>query len=570
MATTAPKATDLFSDADTAKEAALRNEEYNSELSKALGTGISDPSAIMAIKSGAATFAQASGSPVAALEALAANKSLSPDALAGLNNALAAQRVAGDSINKEITLTTPLSSSFAAFDLEAPAKLLTPRPTPLRNKLPRKKGIGTSHRVKRILGYTGTGTGGQGNIWPGITETTQNNFAPGSTTPLELIRGPQISYTADDLVLPYNSYSLSDQVSFDANFSGMGYQDLRQLSSTSTLYATMLMEERMLLMARGTASGYSGALTQPAATATGVSKVTAETNLPNGQFQLFVTANAGISSTGFGESIVSAAFSETVSSQVIEINITTPSVGNLGYNLYAKSGAQATATYQGTFQGTKARLVGATSVAVPNTIVYSTTGALVTRAAADTSAYATGYDGILPTVLGPNTGYNNAINAAFSTSNPGVEFQTVFYNLYNGVKADPDEILLNGSDRKQLSDSIKNGSTANYRINLQQTDAGDYIGGTTIGALYNEITGKLVNLTVHPWLPQGVAPVLSYTLPIPDTQVSDVWSVINVQDYMGIQWPVTQFTYDFSTYFRGTFFCYAPAWNGAVSGIFNA
>jgi hypothetical protein len=570
MALQAPSAKELFSDADTAKEAALRNEEYNSELSKALGTGISDPSAIMAIKSGAATFAQASGSPVAALELLAGNKSLSPDALGALNNALAAQRVASDSINKEITLTTPLDSSFAAFDLEAPAKLLTPRPTPLRNKLPRKKGIGTSHRVKRILGYTGTGTGGQGNIWPGITETTQNNFAPGSNTALELIRGPQIGYTADDLVLPYNSYSLSDQVSFDANFSGMGYQDLRQLSSTSTLYATMLMEERMLLMARGTASGYSGALTQPAATATGVSKVTAETNLPNGQFQLFVTANAGISSTGFGESIVSAAFSETVSSQVIEINITTPSVGNLGYNLYAKSGAQATATYQGTFQGTKARLVGATSVAVPNTIVYSTTGALVTRAAADTSAYATGYDGILPTVLGPNTGYNNAINAAFSTSNPGVEFQTVFYNLYNGVKADPDEILLNGSDRKQLSDSIKNGSTANYRINLQQTDAGDYIGGTTIGALYNEITGKLVNLTVHPWLPQGVAPVLSYTLPIPDTQVSDVWSVINVQDYMGIQWPVTQFTYDFSTYFRGTFFCYAPAWNGAVSGIFNA
>ena len=108
MATTAPKATDLFSDADTAKEAALRNEEYNSELSKALGTGISDPSAIMAIKSGAATFAQASGSPVAALEALAANKSLSPDALAGLNNALAAQRVAGDSINKEITLLLPI------------------------------------------------------------------------------------------------------------------------------------------------------------------------------------------------------------------------------------------------------------------------------------------------------------------------------------------------------------------------------------------------------------------------------------------------------------------------------
>ena len=562
MATTAPKATDLFSDAESAKEAALRNEEYTSELSKALGTGISDPSAIMAIKSGSATFAQASGSPVAALEAAAANKSLSPDALSALNNALAAQRVAGESINKEITLTTPLSSSFAAFDLEAPAKLLTPRPTPLRNKLPRKKGIGTSHRVKRILGYTGTGTGGQGNIWPGITETTQNNFAPGSSTPLELIRGPQISYTADDLVLPYNSYSLSDQVSFDANFSGMGYEDLRQLSSTSTLYATMLMEERMLLMARGTASGYSGALATPSAP---TAVATAQTSsLPavtgvTGKVWVKVVASAGT----FGGTVPSAVASDTpAATEYVKVTIS-PVAGAVGYDVYVGTGSSQPLDSAMFYAGTTAT----TTFNVTGALPTSGTTAAQVLAAGNTSAYATGYDGILPTVLGPNTGFNNNINAAFSTSNPGVEFQTTFYNLYNNVKADPDEILLNGSDRKQLSDAIKNGSTANYRINLQQTDAGNYIGGTTIGALYNEITGKMVNLTVHPWLPQGVAPVLSYTLPIPDTQVSDVWAVINVQDYMGIQWPVTQFTYDFSTYFRGTFFCYAPAWNGAVSGI---
>jgi hypothetical protein len=110
------------------------------------------------------------------MEALAATKSLTPDALSGLQNALSAQRVAMQEIQKDITLTSPLSTSFAAFDLEAPAKLLTPRPTPLRNRIPRKKGVGTSHRVKRILGYTGTGTGGVGNTWPGITETTTNTF----------------------------------------------------------------------------------------------------------------------------------------------------------------------------------------------------------------------------------------------------------------------------------------------------------------------------------------------------------------------------------------------------------
>jgi hypothetical protein len=545
------KVKDLF-DESNPKVAAERHEAYLGELNKAL----SSPRSFVNGELGQ--------DPTSAIETLVANKSLSPDALSSLQTALQQQRGAMGDINKEITLTNPLSTSFAAFDLEAPAKMLTPRPTPLRNKIPRKKGIGTSRRVKRITAYTGTGTG-VGNLWPGITETTQNNFAPGASNPFYLERGPQISYIADDLVLPYNSYSLSDQVSFDANFSGMGYQDLRQLSSTSTLYATMLMEERMMLYARGTASPYSGLLSAPASAPTGTARAaaTGETGLSGisgSKVYIYATADAG----AFGQSTLSPASAAITATngQVVDVTLTAVS-GAVGYRIYVGTGASTPADSAFFYYGTVASTTFVLQGALPTT---GATAADVT-AAGNTSAYATGYDGILPTVLGPNTGYNNNINSIFSTSNPGVEYQNVFYNLYNNVKADPDEILINGSDRKQLSDAIKNGSTANYRINLQQTDAGDYVGGTTIGALYNEITGKMVPITVHPWLQQGVSPVLSYTLPIPDTEVSDVWAAINVQDYMGIQWPVVQFTYDFSTYFRGTFFCYAPAWNGAVSGI---
>jgi hypothetical protein len=424
-----------------------------------------------------------------------------------------------------------------------------------------------SHRIKRITGYTGTGTGGQGNIWPGITQTTQNDFAPGAGTPLLYERGPQISYTADDLVLPYNSYSLSDQVSFDANFSGMGYQDLRQLSSTSTLYATMLMEERMMLMARGTASGYSGALAAPTFTLGVATASGSQVALPNATYYVYLTSNAG----AFGQSVLSSVVSQATTSQVIKITVTGVT-GALGYNVYVgtTTGA-ANAHFCGTITGTTGYINAAGGATLGNNVALSTTGTLASTVTADTSAYATGYDGILPTVLNPAiSGSINNINSTFSTSNPGAEFQQVFGQLYDAVKADPDEILLNGQDRKQLSDTIKNGSTANYRLNLSQTETGDYVGGAVIGALNNEITGKMVDLTVHPWLPQGVAPVLSYTLPIPDTEVSDVWANVMVQDYMGIQWPVNQFSYDFSTYFRGTFMCYAPAWNGVVSGIASA
>ena len=554
MALTPPKASDLFSDVSSPKKAAKLMDEYQAELGKALSAGSTVPGQAPATD------------PVSALEAMAATKSLTPDALAGLNNAISAQRLAMQDIQKDISLTSPLSTSFAAFDLEAPAKLLTPRPTPLRNRIPRKKGVGTSHRVKRITGYTGTGTGGQGQIWPGVSETTTTAFGS-----INFERGPKISYTADDLILPYNSYSLSDSVSFDANFSGLGYQDLRQLSSTSTLYATLLMEERMMLMGRGTASGYAGALSAPTVTLTKPSAATGQVALADNTYYVYVTADAGISSTGFGESIVSTVASTTTSSQVLKI-VVGDVTGALGYNVYiGTTTGTANAKYQGTFKSDTAYIVGAGSTTVGDTIVYSTSSSiLASRANADTSAYSTGYDGILPTVLGANSGFVNDINTTFSNTNPGAEFQTVFAGLYNSVKADPDAILINGSDRKQLSDSIKGAANANYRLNITQDETTGAILGSVVGGIVNEVTGKSVDLIVHPWLPQGVAPVISWTLPIPDTEVSDVWSNYLVQDYMGIQWPVTQFAYEFSTYFRGTFFCTAPAWNGVVSGIVSA
>jgi hypothetical protein len=557
MALTAPRATDLFSDVDSAKAAAERHDEYLGELNKSLGNPSSVP--------GQAPVQDATS----VLENLVTNKSLTPDAVGALNNALSSQRMAMQQIQKDITLTSPLSTSFAAFDLEAPSKLLTPRPTPLRNKLPRKKGVGTSHRVKRITGYTGTGTGGIGNTWPGITESTTTAFGS-----ISYERGPKISYAADDLVLPYNSYSLSDSVSFDANFSGMGYQDLRQLSSTSTLYATMLMEERMLLMARGTASGYSGALSAPTFTDGSPVASGSQVALAATTYYINVTADAGISGSGFGESILGTETSEVVASgDVLTVTVSTAVAGALGYNIYVGTATgAANLKYQGTLKGTGTFTIqGAASIQTTgNTAPLKTTTAAASRASADTSAYATGYDGILPTVLGANSGINSAINSTFSTSNPGAEYQTVFASLYDSVKADPDLVLLNGNDRKQLSDAIKSGSTANYRLTIDNPGTGGTTYGSIVTGLQNEVTGKAVDLEVHPWLPQGVSPVLSFTLPIPDTEVSDVWSNFMVQDYMGIQWPVTQFAYEFSTYFRGTFFCTAPAWNGAVSGIVSA
>lgn len=562
MATEAPKVKDLYGDISP-KEAAARHEEYVAALAKSASAPL-DASRVMG---GAPVAPLAPATPTAAIESILGNddlvKSMSADALASLNTALESQRTASADIVKDLTLTSPLATGLVAFDLEAPAKLLTPRPTPLRNKIPRKKGIGTSHRIKVISGFTGTGTGGVGNTFPGITDSTTTTFGS-----INYLRGPKITYAGYDQAVNYKQFSLSDAVPFSAQFQGQGYQDIRQLSQTSVLYASMLMEERMLLMGRGTDAGFSGALAAPTVTLSAAAAAAGQTGLAAATYYVYVTSDAG----AFGESVLSTVASQAVTAgQVLTISVGNVQ-GALGYKVYAGTATgAANAKYIGRISGSSGVLQGAAStVTTGDNLVWSTSGVAASTITADTSAYATGYDGILPTVLGSSSGYVNDINSTFSTSNPGVEFQRVFQALYDNVKADPDEILLNGSDRRQLSDAIKSGSTANYRLNIQQDEIGGVILGDVVTGLQNEVTGKGVSLTVHPWLPQGVAPVLSYTLPIPDTNVSDVWSVFNTQDYMAIEWPVTQFAYETSTYWNGTFMCQAPAWNGVVSGIVSA
>ncbi|MEV0090461.1 hypothetical protein [Streptomyces sp. NPDC050738] len=491
-------------------------------------------------------------------------KGLSAEALASVTSALDEVKAQQPDLVKDLTLTGPISTGLVAFDLEAPAKMLTPRPTPIRNRIPRRKGLGTSHRFKVISGFTGTGTGGVGNIHPGIVDTTQNNFAPaGASNSLYYARGPKISYAGYDKVVPYSQFSVSDAVTWSAQYAGQGYQDIRQLSRTSLLYSSMLLEERMLLMGRGTGAGFLGALAAPTGvTVTARSAAGSEVGISGATTNVYVkaTSDAG----DFGQSVLSAAANSAVTNgQVVDVSVTLPA-GATGVRVYVSTGGSDPGDASRWFAGKAGSNLFTITGALP------TSGTAASTVTGDTSAYASGYDGIVPICTGPESGYVNRLNAALSTTNPGSEFQTAFAALYDAVKADPDRIMLNGSDRKQLSDSLKVNSASNYRMTLTQ----DQLTGVTIGdvvtTIINEVTGKGVAVEVHPWLPQGTAPIISDTLPLPDSEVSDVWAVFNVQDMMGIDWPVNQFAFESSSYWFGSLVCYAPAWNGAVTGIRKA
>ncbi|MFI1165648.1 hypothetical protein ACH4UM_19035 [Streptomyces sp. NPDC020801] len=501
------------------------------------------------------------GALAKALEAPELVKGISAEALASVTDALEQLKGQQPDLVKDITTGSPISTGLVAFDLEAPAKMLTPRPTPLRNRIPRKKGIGTSHRFKRITGFTGTGTGGVGNIHPGIADTTQTNFAPsGASQSLYYARGPKISYAGDDQVVPYSQFSVSDEVTWSAQYAGQGFQDIRQLSRTSLLYSSMLLEERMLLMGRGTASAFLGAVAAPTGlTLTARSAAAGETALSGVSTNIYikVTSDAG----DFGQSVLTSAANVAPSGgQVVDVTVTLPA-GATGLRVYVSTGASDPGDASRWYAGRSGYATFTLQGALP------TSGTAASTVTADSTAYANGYDGILPICTGANSGYVNRLNAALSTSNPGSEWQAAFASLYQAVKADPDRTLLNGSDRKQLSDALKTSSSSNYRMTITQDEVSGVTLGDVVNTIVNEVTGKGVSVEVHPWMPQGNSVILSDTLPVPDSQVSEVWAAWNVQDLMGIDWPVTQFAYESSSYWYGTFLCYAPAWNGAITGI---
>ncbi|MFJ5217174.1 hypothetical protein ACIP98_20930 [Streptomyces sp. NPDC088354] len=492
-------------------------------------------------------------------------KAMSSDALASVTSALEALKAEQPDLMKDITPSSPIGTGLVAYDLEAPAKMLTPRPTPLRNRLPRKKGIGLSHQFKVISGFTGTATGGVANIHPGIGDTTQTNFAPsGASNALYYARGPKISYAGYDKTVAYSQFSVSDAVTWSAQYAGQGYQDVRQLSRTSLLYSSMLLEERMLLMGRGTSGrGFLGAVAAPTGVAlTARTAAGSEVALSGFTTNVYVkvTSDAG----DFGQSVLSTAANVGVTAgQVVDVTCVLPA-GATGVRVYVSTGASdpgdASRWYAGRVGYNTFTLQGA----------LPTSGVAASTITADTTAYTNGYDGILPICTGPDSGYVNRLNAVLSNTNPGSEWQTAFAALYDAVKADPDRTLLNGSDRKQLSDALKTNSSSNYRMTITQDQLTGVTLGDVVNTIINEVTGKGVAVEVHPWMPQGNAPIISDTLPLPDSEVSDVWSVFNVQDLLGVDWPVTQFAFESSSYWMGALLCYAPAWNGAITGIKKA
>lgn len=561
-------------------------EKYKSELSKSLNSPV-------AVEYGETNKVIRKCAPSAAqqLQTMLSSGDLvktgySAELVESVRNQLASADLAKTSPTFDWQIGSP--ANLYAYDLEEGAKWLAPFMAPLRARLPRRRGVGTAHEFRTITGYTGSGTAGLGLISPGITESTTNTFGPGNNP---LARGPKVEFAGSSVSVPFLSFSMSTDVSYQQQFAGIGFDDTRQLAANTLLWSSMMAEENMLLGARGTKTGFAGVLPAPT--------VTAAPNSSPGAGQVgcsatIATLYIAVTNVGhWGESaptVLTLGSSAVVSGDTVDLTITdTP--GTLGYNVYIGTSNTVTGgVYLGLYAATLSGPVAAPGQVGPMpgtlngklTINFTGAGtagvpnAGTNPTSADGTASANHYDGLLTYCTGANAGYVKRLNNTFAGAdgaNVSNTFGNAFASLWQSVKANPDEILASGLDRKQVSDQLKtNGGSSSgaYRLELTAQEAGGATIGSIVNSMWNPVTGKEVALTVHPWLHQGTMPIVSWTLPIPNSNISDVFAVYNTQDYMAVDWSPIQFLYESSTYWQGTFVSYAPGWCGAIQGVFPA
>lgn len=407
--------------------------------------------------------------------------------------------------------------------------------SPLRNLIPRTQGQGTSHQAKVITSISGALPGGLGTPSNrfSIPELPSGGGISGANWPNQLpASGTQQSI---NLNIPYKFFGLTEAVSWLAQFAGQGFDDAAGLASLILLQESMLLEERAMIASTSIAvSAPSVPGFTPRSPGTGEVAVTGVTT------NLYVAVTA---LNYYGETVSSTITSSGWSSGDVVDVLISPVTGALAYNIYVGTGSSSPGN---SGMHLMVQAAGATRVTLQGAIPTAT----ATPPTADTGTSAsTDYEGIIPVISGHSASggsnvYPGGIQGSYVNQSSGDILSENLINTglaamwdgANGIFADPDDIWAEGSDLMRLAGSLANQTNSsnpnNYRFFINQNEIGGVQAGVAVSEFRNSITQKVVNLRVHPYIPQGTAAALSYKLSMPWSNTGNIWENVMVQDYL--------------------------------------
>jgi hypothetical protein len=481
---------------------------------------------------------------------------------------------------KTISLTSPLSTGFVPFDLVPFVRTIYPVYTLLRNKIARVPGQGTYHQAKILASITGSLPGNLGTLQD---DSTSEFFGGAGFGSWPNVLPPTGSQTAYDLLIPYKFFALTEGVSWLAQFAGQGFDDAFGLAALILLQEFMLLEEHDMLASSSQALG-TPATPTGAARAAGTGEVPCTYSVTD-YIYIAVTALDFWGETTYNSTALAIAAADfTSGASVIDVNIPVRP-GALGYKIYVATGATQPAntgfhqfvglnTLGGTIGSAKFTLQGAlpTTTAHPPTADTGTGSAnrMESLIAVTSGRSYNGGDGPYP-----GAGSDPAVNAGYFDNAAGDTLnvalvQSILQQMFNGSTgyfANPSEIIASPNDATTLNNSILSESIAAYQLRIQQSEVAGVTGGVAVSNVVNPVTRSMPEIVVHPYMPQGTAQFMSYTLPQTQNNLGNVVENVMVQDYAQIGWPVIDPTFRQSILRYGLMWVAAPQYLGLVQGL---
>jgi len=453
-------------------------------------------------------------------------------------------------------------SGLTAYDLEAPAKLFYPVLTPLRNMIPRVSGKG----------------GIQAN-WRAITGVNTALLNAGVS---EGNRGGTIAVSTQDFTAAYKGIGFESSASFEAQYAGEGFDDVRMRAQQGGLHSLMLAEERMLLAGNGSlalgttptpsrTAGTSGGGLSDGTYTVGCVALTADGYFRNTVAGGLVTSYVRTNADGSTDTINGGTAQKSATGTVVLSGGT--AVQKITASVTAVRGAAAYAWFWGT--GGVATL-GAITTVPTYVITAAATGTQVISSlpSTDNSIDTLAFSGLttLAATSGSNSYWVDLAGATLTGDGVGgiVEIDALLKSQWDVFRLNPEIMWVSSQQANDLGKKILAGNANGaFRINVDM-QRGLMGGGVMVATYLNKfgMNGATeVQIRQHPFISPGTILFTQASLPYPMNDTPNVFQVRNRQDYYSIEWPRRSRQYEYGVYADEVLQLFFPPAISLLTGI---
>ena len=491
----------------------------------------------------------------------------------------AAQGTPSDELRKAWTQSASAASGITAYDLDAPAKQLYPVITPLRNEIPRVSGKG----------------GIQAN-WRAVTGI--NTALTGSPYVSGGNRSGVITTSTSDYTAAYRGLGLEDSVTFEADYAGENFQDVKALAVEGLLRAMMIAEEKVILGGNNSMSlanlssptlasaNTGGTLTGNAGFGVGCVALTFEgylnASLTTGVIQSYTRTNADAStdviSGGIGLPVAQAnIINANTGSTVSYTASVSPVAGAVGYAWFWGANAGNLTLGAITTINSVSITANATGTAVsPGVVNYQA------LAATNNSTNSLAFDGLLTFASKSALGSYQAsqangtagVGTPLTSDGAGgiVEIDAALKSFWDNYRLSPDTLWVNSQEMNNIGKKILAGSANAAQRFVFNADQGMVGGGIMVRTYLNKFGmdgAQELKIRLHPNMPAGTMLFTTNRLPYPLSNVTNVMQMRMRRDYYQIEWPVVTRKYQYGVYEDGVLQHFFPPSAGVINNIAN-